>query len=64
MRRATRAPKLLKLGIEGLPVDADAGVAETAVLRLSFRHIFREPLPFDRTGGKRVFGSLEAPMVA
>ena len=39
---ATRAAKLLKLGVEGLPVGAHAGVAETAVLWTSFSHILRE----------------------
>jgi hypothetical protein len=36
---AARAAQLLKLGVERLPVGADAGVPETAVLRVSFDHI-------------------------
>ena len=39
---ASRAAKLLKLSVEGLPVGADAGIAEMAVLWLSFSHILRE----------------------
>jgi len=31
---ATRPAKLLKLGVERLPVGADAGIAEMAILRL------------------------------
>ena len=38
---ASLGAQLLKLGVEGLPVGADAGIAETAVLRVSFRHILR-----------------------
>ena len=40
---AARAAKLLKLGVERLPVGADAGIAETAVLRMSFGYILRQP---------------------
>ena len=36
--RTARAAKLLKLRVERLPVGADAGIAETAVLRVSFGH--------------------------
>ena len=32
---ASRAAQLLKLGVEGLAVGADAGIAERAVLRVS-----------------------------
>jgi hypothetical protein len=39
---ASRAAKLLKLGVKGLPIGADSGVAKTAVLRVSFSHILRE----------------------
>ena len=39
---ASRAAKLLKLRVERLAVGADAGIAETAVLRVSFGHILRE----------------------
>ncbi len=39
---AARTAKLLKLGVERLPVGADAGIAEAAVLRVSFSHILRE----------------------
>ena len=37
-----RAAKLLKLGVERLPVSADAGIAETAVLRVRSDHILRQ----------------------
>jgi hypothetical protein len=36
------ASRLLKLGVERLPVGADAGIAETAVLRVSFSNILLE----------------------
>src|SRR3984893_15524153 len=36
--RTARGAKLLKLRVERLPVGADAGIAETAVLRVSFGH--------------------------
>jgi hypothetical protein len=39
---ASRATKLLKLSVERLPVSADAGIAEMAVLRVRFSHILRE----------------------
>jgi hypothetical protein len=39
---ASFGAQLLKLGVEGLPVGADAGVAEATVLRVSFRHVLRE----------------------
>ena len=39
---ASRAAQLLKLGIEGLAHGADAGIAETAVLRVSFSNILLE----------------------
>jgi hypothetical protein len=34
-----RATQLLKLGVERLPVGADAGIAEAAVLQVSSGHI-------------------------
>ena len=34
--------KLLKLAVERLPVGADAGIAETAVLRVCSGRILRE----------------------
>jgi hypothetical protein len=39
---ASRAAKLLKLRVEGLAVGADASIAETSVLRVSFSYILRE----------------------
>jgi hypothetical protein len=36
------AAELPKLGVEGLAVGADAGIAETAVLRLCCGHIFQQ----------------------
>jgi hypothetical protein len=39
---ATRAAKLLKLGVERLPVGADSGIAEAAVLRLCSGHNLRQ----------------------
>jgi hypothetical protein len=39
---AARAAQLVKRGVEGLAVGADAGIAETAVLRVSFDHLLRE----------------------
>jgi hypothetical protein len=36
---APRRPKLLKLAVEGLPVGADAGIADEPFLRMSFGHI-------------------------
>jgi hypothetical protein len=39
---AARAAKLLKLGVERLPVGADAGIAEAAVLRVRSGHNLRE----------------------
>ena len=41
--RTARAAQLLKLGVERLPVAADAGVAEGAVLRFSSGHILCKP---------------------
>jgi hypothetical protein len=41
--RTARAAQLLKLGFERLPVAADAGVAEGAVLRFSSGHILCKP---------------------
>jgi hypothetical protein len=38
---ATRATKLVKLRVERLPVGTDTGIAETAVLRVSFGPILR-----------------------
>jgi hypothetical protein len=40
---ATCAAYLLKLNAERLSVDADAGIAETAVLRFTLDHILRQP---------------------
>ena len=39
---AARAAELVKLGVERLPIGADAGIADTAVLWVSFSHILRE----------------------
>ena len=39
---ASGGTKLLKLAVEGLSHGADAGIAETAVLRVSFAHNLRE----------------------
>jgi hypothetical protein len=46
--RSACTAQLLKLGVERLPVGADAGIAETAVLRVSLGHILGEAL--DRGG--------------
>jgi hypothetical protein len=40
---ASGGAQLLKLNIERLPVSADAGIAERAVLRFCFGHILRKP---------------------
>ena len=40
---ASGGAKLLKLGVEGLPVGADAGIADEAVFGVSFGHILRQP---------------------
>jgi hypothetical protein len=37
---ATFGAELLELSVERLPVGADAGVSEVAILRASFDHIF------------------------
>jgi hypothetical protein len=39
---ATVGAKLVELRVERLPVGADAGIAETAVLRFTFGYILRE----------------------
>ena len=38
---ASFGAQLLKLGVEGPPVGADAGIAEAAVLRVSFDNNLR-----------------------
>jgi hypothetical protein len=38
--RASRAAKLLKLGVERLPVGANSGIAERAILLVRSGHIF------------------------
>jgi hypothetical protein len=40
--RTACAAKLLKLGVERLPVGANASIAETAILRMNSGHILRE----------------------
>ena len=40
---AARSAELRKLSVERLSVGADAGIAETAVLRMSFGYILRQP---------------------
>ena len=37
-----RAAQLRKLGVEGLPVGTDAGIADASVFRVSSGHILRE----------------------
>jgi hypothetical protein len=39
---ATSGAQLLKLGVERLPVGADANITEKAILRVSFGHILRK----------------------
>jgi hypothetical protein len=39
---ASGRAQLLKLGVEGLAVFADAGIAETAVLGLCCGHVFQQ----------------------
>src|SRR5262249_14102117 len=40
---ASRRPQLLKLAVEGLPVGADAGIADKTFFGMSFGHIFCQP---------------------
>jgi hypothetical protein len=56
---AARAAKLLKLGVERLAVGADAGIAERAVLRVSFGHILCKSQPIDRADSSKTVKSLE-----
>jgi len=56
--RTARAAKLPKLGVERLPVGADAGIAETAVLRFSFGLILCKPLPIDPADSRKMSESL------
>ena len=58
---ASRTPKLLKLGVEGLPVGADAGIAEAAVLQVCFSHILREAQDTDRQWASGIPESLKWP---
>jgi hypothetical protein len=41
VRCASRAAQLLKLAVERLAHGVDAGIAETAVFRINFSHVFR-----------------------
>jgi hypothetical protein len=53
------AAQLLKLSVERLPVGADAGVADEAFFRISFRHILRQLQPLDRQGTSEFTESLD-----
>ena len=43
--RASRPAQLVKLGVERLAVGADAGIADEAVLGVSFGHILGQTYP-------------------
>ena len=50
---ASGGAKLVKLGIECLPIGADAGVADEVFFGMSFSHILRQPQLLDRQEARR-----------
>jgi hypothetical protein len=56
---ASCGAKLLKLGVEGLPVGADAGIADEPFFGMSFGHILREAKPTDSAGSTKIPENLD-----
>jgi hypothetical protein len=47
---ASGGAELVKLAVEGLPVGAEAGIADKPCFGVSFGHILCKPLPIDLAG--------------